>query len=118
MAMEQSHHVNGNLATAHFLSEHSVAYNKTDADYYDTKIAAVKSGEQVWMRRNFESDAGIVLDLWTEGRPAVCIDYSDGIADVYVLNDMPDIDPSWTLSSQHAELAEAVTAAETLIARP
>ncbi len=95
-----------------FLHEHNIAYNETDASYYQAKVEAIESGETVWMRRNFESDSGIVVDLWTQGKPTVCIDYFEGIADVYVLDEAPDVDPTWTLVGRHEDLGQAVTDAE------
>lgn len=43
-----------------FLREHNIAYNETDASYYQAKVEAIESGETVWMRRNFESAAALL----------------------------------------------------------
>ncbi|MBP7806879.1 hypothetical protein KA047_00090 [Candidatus Saccharibacteria bacterium] len=31
--------------------------------YYEDKIAIIRAGAVTWMRRNFDSDAGLVIDL-------------------------------------------------------
>ncbi len=66
-----------------FMQEHSP---DDEEEYVRAKIDALLSGESIWMRRNFDSDSGVVFDLISKQTHIGYIDFEDGIADAYKID--------------------------------
>lgn len=61
--------------------------NEGQERYYADAIEKIKRGETVWMQRNFDSDTGRVLDLFSEKqyRGYIEQEYDDMACDVYII---------------------------------
>ncbi len=73
------------VAYAAFMAEHLGAPDTEE--YHAQKQEAFSSGALTWFARNPDAEQGIVFDLFAAKAQVGYVDFSDGIAEVYIYDD-------------------------------
>lgn len=91
--------------------------SEKEVDYYKLAWEKIGKGETVWVRREFESDFGYVIDLYDDKRLIGFIDVSAGeqIFDPYfVPADDPEASPRLLIAPKEGTFIDLETAIDAL----
>lgn len=90
---------------------------KGQVDYYHQSWERIGRGETVWVRREFESEFGYIIDLYDDKRLVGFIDVSSGeqVYDPYFIpDDDPESSPKLLIQPREGVLIDLETAIDAL----